>query len=91
MKSTGIVRKVDEFGRVVLPAEIRRTFKIWEKDPLEIYIDEDKIILKKYTRGCHCCGSMEDLSEVQGLPLCSTCIERYHKAMTILRKEGKAV
>lgn len=48
MKSTGIVRKVDDLGRVVLPKELRRTLGIEEKDPVEIYIDGDKIILKKY-------------------------------------------
>jgi transcriptional pleiotropic regulator of transition state genes len=48
MKSTGIVRKVDELGRVVIPIELRRTLGIAEKDALEIYVDDDKIILKKY-------------------------------------------
>ena len=48
MKSTGIVRKVDELGRVVIPIELRRTLSIAEKDALEIYVDDDKIILKKY-------------------------------------------
>lgn len=48
MKSTGIVRKVDELGRVVIPIELRRTLGIEEKDPLEIYIDDDRIILQKY-------------------------------------------
>ena len=48
MKSTGIVRKVDELGRIVIPIELRRTMGIEEKDSLEIYIDEEKIILKKY-------------------------------------------
>lgn len=48
MKSTGIVRKVDELGRVVIPKELRRTLEIAEKDPLEIYVEEDQIILKKY-------------------------------------------
>ncbi len=50
MKATGIVRKVDELGRVVLPIELRRNLDIKEKDALEIYVDEDKIILKKYRR-----------------------------------------
>ena len=49
MKSTGIVRKVDELGRVVIPIELRRTMQIAEKDPLEIYVDGEKIILKKLT------------------------------------------
>ena len=47
MKSTGVVRKVDELGRVVLPIELRRNLDINEKDALEIFVDEDKIILKK--------------------------------------------
>ena len=49
MKSTGIVRKVDELGRVVIPIELRRTLDIQVKDPLEIFVDEDKIILKKFS------------------------------------------
>jgi transcriptional pleiotropic regulator of transition state genes len=54
MKSTGIVRKVDELGRVVLPIELRRTLDINEKDALEIYIDDDKVVLKKYTPNMTC-------------------------------------
>lgn len=48
MKSTGIVRKLDELGRITLPIELRRTLGVSERDPLEIFVDEDKIILKKY-------------------------------------------
>src|SRR5690606_28779515 len=54
MKSTGIVRKVDELGRVVIPIELRRTLGIAEKDALEIYVDDDKIILKKYMPNMTC-------------------------------------
>ncbi|TBV85396.1 AbrB/MazE/SpoVT family DNA-binding domain-containing protein [Lysinibacillus sp. OL1] len=54
MKSTGIVRKVDELGRVVLPIELRKTLGIKEKDPIEIFVDEDKIILKKYEPNMTC-------------------------------------
>jgi len=54
MKSTGIVRKVDELGRVVLPMELRRTLDIHEKDALEIYVDDDKIVLKKYRPNMTC-------------------------------------
>ncbi|MDS9473306.1 AbrB/MazE/SpoVT family DNA-binding domain-containing protein [Sporosarcina pasteurii] len=54
MKSTGIVRKVDELGRVVIPIELRRTLGIGQKDSLEIYVDEDKIILKKYAPNMTC-------------------------------------
>ncbi|AZJ24451.1 AbrB family transcriptional regulator [Bacillus thuringiensis] len=48
MKSTGIVRKIDELGRVVIPKETRRTLNIHEKDPLEIFVEGDAIILQKY-------------------------------------------
>ncbi|MBS4179746.1 AbrB/MazE/SpoVT family DNA-binding domain-containing protein [Lederbergia citrea] len=62
MKSTGIVRKVDELGRVVIPIELRRTLGIEEKDALEIYVDDEKIILKKYkpSMTCHITGDASD-------------------------------
>jgi len=62
MKSTGIVRKVDELGRVVIPIELRRTLGIAEKDSLEIYVDDDKIILKKYKPNmtCQITGEVSD-------------------------------
>ena len=66
MKSTGIVRKVDELGRVVLPIELRRTLGIEEKNALEIFIDQDKIILSKYEPSDIFTGSMEDLIEFKG-------------------------
>lgn len=73
MKSTGIVRKVDELGRIVLPIELRRNLGIDEKDPIEIYVDEDSIILKKYCPSCVFCGSGENVSEFRGKPLCENC------------------
>jgi transcriptional pleiotropic regulator of transition state genes len=66
MKSTGIVRKVDELGRIVLPIELRRTLRIQEKDSLEIFIDNDMIILKKYEPADIFTGEMEDLIEYKG-------------------------
>nr|WP_302328589.1 AbrB/MazE/SpoVT family DNA-binding domain-containing protein [Salirhabdus salicampi] len=62
MKSTGIVRKVDELGRVVIPIELRRTLDIKEKDALEIYVDDDRIVLKKYKPNmtCHVTGEVSD-------------------------------
>jgi transcriptional pleiotropic regulator of transition state genes len=62
MKSTGIVRKVDELGRVVIPIELRRTLGIAEKDSLEIYVDDDQIILKKFKpqMTCHITGEVSD-------------------------------
>ena len=66
VKSTGVVRKVDELGRVVLPIELRRNLDINEKDALEIFVDEDKIILKKYEPADIFNGSMEDLIDYRG-------------------------
>ncbi|MEK5105028.1 AbrB/MazE/SpoVT family DNA-binding domain-containing protein [Cytobacillus sp. FSL M8-0252] len=60
MKSTGITRKVDELGRIVIPKELRRTLDIKEKDPIEIFVDEEKIILQKYQSAlaCHVTGEV---------------------------------
>lgn len=66
MKSTGIVRKVDELGRVVLPMELRKNFNINEKDALEIFVDDDKIILKKYEPADIFTGEMADLIDFKG-------------------------
>ncbi len=73
IKSTGIVRKVDELGRVVIPIELRRTLGIDEKDALEIYVDHEKIILKKYEPACVFCGNAEDVQVFKGKNVCSEC------------------
>jgi len=73
MKSTGIVRKVDELGRIVLPIELRRTFDIEEKDALEIYVDQNMIILKKYEPACIFCGDAKDVFTFSGKNVCHTC------------------
>lgn len=75
MKSTGIVRKVDELGRVVLPIELRRTLNIDIKDALEIYVENDSIILKKYEPSCIFCGSSEGIKEFKGKNICGACYE----------------
>lgn len=74
MKSTGIVRKVDELGRVVIPKELRRTLKIEQKDPLEIYVDSDSIILQKYEPGCMFCGNVNELINIKGKNICKECL-----------------
>lgn len=66
MKATGIVRRIDDLGRVVLPMELRRTLDIGEKDSLEIFVDGDRIILRKYQPGCVITGSQENLIEYNG-------------------------
>ncbi|MBR3023059.1 MAG: AbrB/MazE/SpoVT family DNA-binding domain-containing protein, partial [Oscillospiraceae bacterium] len=61
MKSTGIVRKIDELGRIVLPKELRRTLGLNDRESVEIYVDQDAIILKKFKSTCVLCGDNEDL------------------------------
>lgn len=74
MKATGVIRRVDELGRVVIPIEIRTQFGILEKDPMEIYVEGNSIILKKYEANCIFCGSSKKLSEFEGKPICKKCI-----------------
>jgi transcriptional pleiotropic regulator of transition state genes len=76
MKSTGIVRKVDELGRVVIPIELRRTLSIEEKDSLEIYVDGDKIILRKYEPACVFCGNAANVENFKGKNVCHTCLSQ---------------
>ena len=76
MKSTGIVRKVDELGRVVIPIELRRTLGIEVKDALEIYVDGEKIILKKYEPACIFCGNADNVKHYSGRIVCRECIDQ---------------
>ncbi len=73
MKSTGIVRKVDDLGRVVIPIELRRTLEIEEKDPLEIYVEGDQIILRKHTASCIFCGQEKDIVLFHEKNICAAC------------------
>lgn len=76
MKSTGIVRKVDELGRIVVPMELRKTLDIKEKDPIEIFTDGDSIILRKYTDSCIFCGDNENAVRFEGKIICKSCLEK---------------
>ena len=73
MKTTGMVRKMDSLGRVVLPIELRRTLGIDIKDSIEIYVDKDMVILRKYNPGCIFCGEVGDTLEMSGKPVCTKC------------------
>ena len=73
MKATGIVRKVDELGRIVLPIDVRRGRGIEPKDEVEIYVDGENIILQKYKPHCIFCGGDDDLMEFQGKRVCLSC------------------
>ena len=78
MKSPGIVRKVDELGRIVLPIELRRTLGIEEKDRIEIFVDGESIILRKYQPACIFCDNAKDIINYKGKNICPDCI----RAMT---------
>lgn len=78
MKSTGVVRQLDNLGRVVLPIELRRTMDISVKDPLEVFVDGDDIILRKYQPGCIFCGGNEDLRAYRNKYVCPACMEALH-------------
>ncbi len=78
MKSTGIVRRVDELGRIVIPMELRRTFNIDVRDPLEIFIDEDKIVLSKHNQTCVFCGGTENMQIFKEKNICRSC----HNSLT---------
>lgn len=77
MKATGIVRRIDDLGRIVIPKELRRTHDIAEGDPLEIFTEEDRIIFKKYetSRKCVFCGETDvnELIEYKGVAVCNNC------------------
>ena len=74
MKSTGIVRKVDELGRIVLPIGLRRTLDIAEKDALEIYVDGATIVLKKYQPACIFCDDATNVINFKGKNVCANCV-----------------
>ena len=79
MKSTGIVRKVDSLGRVVLPIELRRTLDVSEKDALEIYVEGDTVVLKKYEPTCVFCGNGNNISAFKGKNICGACKKEISK------------
>ena len=79
MKSTGVVRKIDELGRIVLPIEIRRTLDIDIKDPVEIFVDDDMIILKKHQSSCIFCGNAKDNIIYKNKHICKDCIKEMGK------------
>ena len=79
MKSTGIVRRVDQLGRLVLPMELRRTLDITEKDTLEIFVDGEQIVLKKYHPACIFYGEVKDIINYKGKLVCKSCIKEINK------------
>ena len=81
MKATGIVRKVDDLGRIVIPKELRKVLGLNEGDPLEIFSDEGSIILRPYRAGCFCCGETDNLTTVKDVALCPNCINTFSQLL----------
>ena len=79
MKSTGIIRRVDELGRVVIPIEIRNQFNIIEKDPIEIYVEGGTIVLKKFEPNCIFCGNTKNLVAFNDTLICEECAKKIGK------------
>ncbi|MCF8009137.1 MAG: AbrB/MazE/SpoVT family DNA-binding domain-containing protein [Halanaerobiales bacterium] len=76
MKSTGIVRKIDNLGRIVIPKELRKTMNLKKQDSLEIYVEGEKIIFKAYQPGCIFCGEMSDTFEYEEKTICKKCFDK---------------
>lgn len=81
MKATGIVRKLDSLGRIVLPIELRRTLAIMEKDPIEIFTTSEGIVLKKFKESCYVCNSEADLKDYKEKKICAVCIQCIKKRL----------
>lgn len=87
LKSTGIVRKVDELGRIVLPVELRRTLGISEKDRLEISVEGSSIVLRKHSPTCVFCDAVRDVVHFRGKSICPRCLEELQAAQAALGSE----
>ncbi|MBQ4649447.1 MAG: AbrB/MazE/SpoVT family DNA-binding domain-containing protein [Firmicutes bacterium] len=79
MKATGIVRPVDPLGRVVIPVELRRNLNIKTDDSLEVFVDGEYIMLKKYEPACIFCGNAKDVENIHGKNVCRECLDELKK------------
>ena len=73
MKYTGVVRRIDDLGRIVLPVVLRRTLELETGDSLEIFVEDNTIILKKYQPACIFCGNVRDITAYKDRNICSAC------------------
>jgi len=75
MRATGIVRKVDVLGRIVLPVELRKNLDIEREDPIEIYVDGEYILLKKYEPACIFCSNAKNVKRIHDKNICGNCVK----------------
>lgn len=87
MKSTGVVRKIDELGRIVIPKEVRKKLDLAEKDPMEIFIDGPSIVLKKLESGCIFCNNSKNLTVYKDKLICKKCILKMSNLNTDFNEE----
>ena len=83
MKATGIVRRIDELGRIVIPKEMRRELDIDQKDPIEISIEGSNIVLRKYENKCVFCGAVKPAIRYNEKLLCSKCLKAINKSVDV--------
>ena len=76
MKATGIVRRVDDLGRIVIPKELRTSLEMTEGSPIEMFIEGDKLILSRVYKGCYLCGANAEVKDFNGKFICAACIEK---------------
>lgn len=81
MKSSGIVRRMDPLGRLVVPKEIRKVLNINPQDPFEIYVDNNTIVLRKYEPACFFCNETENVINYHGYNICKNCIEKLKESI----------
>lgn len=83
MKNSGILRNVDELGRIVIPIELRKKFGIEKGDPLEISVSGSNIMLRKFEPNCIFCGSFKKLSEYKKRLVCQKCLQQIQKSKNV--------
>lgn len=76
VKATGNLRRVDEMGRIVIPKKVRESLNLQSEDPIEIFVEDDKLILQKYEPGCLFCDSIENTFEYMGKQICLDCLKK---------------
>lgn len=86
MKSSGAVRKIDQLGRITIPRGIMNAFEIKLGDPLEIFTEGERIVLRKYNPGCYSCGKITELHEICGIKICKECAAIVADTLELWRK-----
>ncbi len=80
MRAPGMIRKVDDLGRIVIPAEIRQAMELSKGDPVEMFLQEDQLVLRKFVPSCIFCGGVEGLVTYSGKNICGNCVDIIKKA-----------